>query len=243
MAAPNRFVERLENGPPIVGDGGMGALVSSAVPRLRTPEEANLRAPDAVVSLHVGFIRAGAELIETNTFGANRRKLAGHYLEDEFEQIVSAGVRLAREAREVTGSNVFIGGSIGPLGDDSHVEERAGLFSEQASILEGRGADLFMLETFFDLDELVVAVEAVRERLEPADRRAAHVRERRGDPRRRWRLATPPTSCASWASALSARTTAPASRRRSERSSRWAATASRSPRCRTSASRAWPAAA
>ena len=105
---------------------------------------------------------AGAELIETNTFGANRRKLAGHYLEDEFEQIVSAGVRLAREAREVTGSNVFIGGSIGPLGDDSHVEERAGLFSEQASILEGRGADLFMLETFFDLDELVVAVEAVR---------------------------------------------------------------------------------
>ena len=162
MAAPNRFVERLENGPPIVGDGGMGALVTSAVPRLRTPEEANLRAPDAVVSLHVGFIQAGAELIETNTFGANRRKLAGHYLEDEFEQIVSAGVRLAREAREVTGSNVFIGGSIGPLGDDSHVEERAGLFSEQASILEGRGADLFMLETFFDLDELVIAVEAVR---------------------------------------------------------------------------------
>ena len=59
MAAPNRFVERLENGPPIVGDGGMGALVTSAVPRLRTPEEANLRAPDAVVSLHVGFIQAG----------------------------------------------------------------------------------------------------------------------------------------------------------------------------------------
>src|SRR6187401_2330502 len=103
----NRFLERLENGPAIVGDGGMGALLSAAVPRLRTPEEANLRAPEAVVSLHVSFIRAGAELIETNTFGSNRRKLAGHYLEDEFEQIVSAGVRLAREAREVTGSNVF----------------------------------------------------------------------------------------------------------------------------------------
>jgi methionine synthase I (cobalamin-dependent)/5,10-methylenetetrahydrofolate reductase len=164
VAAPNRFVERLQNDPPIVGDGGMGALVMSAVPRLRSPEEANLRAPDAVVSLHVGFIRAGAELIETNTFGANRRKLAGHYLEDEFERINSAGVRLAREAREVTGSNVFIAGSIGPLGDvdDSQPEERSNLFSEQASILEGRGADLFMLETFFDLDELVVAVEAVR---------------------------------------------------------------------------------
>jgi methionine synthase I (cobalamin-dependent)/5,10-methylenetetrahydrofolate reductase len=164
VAAPNRFVERLQNGPPIVGDGGMGALVSSAVPRLRTPEEANLRAPEAVVSLHVGFIRAGADLIETNTFGANRRKLATHYLEDEFERINSTAVRLAREAREVTGKDVFIAGSIGPLGDvgDDWPEERGDLFAEQASILEGRGADLFMIETFFDLDELVVAVEAVR---------------------------------------------------------------------------------
>ena len=164
MAAPNRFVERLRTGPPIVGDGGMGVLVSSAVPRLRAPEEANIRAPEAVVSLHVGFIRAGAELIETNTFGANRRKLARHLLEDEFERINSAAVRLAREAREVTGSNVFIAGSIGPLGDlgDVWPEERSSLFAEQAQILEGRGADLFMIETFFDLDELVVAVEAVR---------------------------------------------------------------------------------
>src|SRR6185295_14454500 len=158
----SRFEERLRSGPPIVADGGMGTLISGAVPRLRCPEEANLRAPESVVALHASFIRAGAELIETNTFGANRRKLAGHYLEDEFERINSSAVRLAREAREVSGSNVFIGGSIGPLGDDSHAEERAGLFSEQASILEGRGADLFMLETFFDLDELVTAVEAVR---------------------------------------------------------------------------------
>src|ERR687891_423297 len=142
----------------------MGALISSAVPRLRTPEEANIRAPDAVLSLHVSFINAGAELIETNTFGANRRKLATHYLEDEFERINSAAVRLAREAREVTGKDVFIAGSIGPLGDlgDVWPEERGRLFAEQASILEGRGANLFMIETFFDLDELVVAVEAVR---------------------------------------------------------------------------------
>ena len=164
MAAPNRFVERLGNGPPIVGDGGMGALVTAAVSRLRTPEEANLRAPEAVVSLHVGFIRAGAELIETNTFGANRRKLATHYLEDEFERINSDAVKLAREAREVTGRDVFIAGSIGPLGDlgETTSAARGELFAEQASILEGRGADLFMLETFFDLDELVLAVEAVR---------------------------------------------------------------------------------
>ena len=78
-----RFETRLAEGPPIVADGGMGSLLTAAVPRLRSPEEANLRAPEAVVSLHVSFIKAGAELIETNTFGANRRKLAAHYLEDE----------------------------------------------------------------------------------------------------------------------------------------------------------------
>jgi methionine synthase I (cobalamin-dependent) len=158
----NRFLERLEHGPAIVGDGGMGALLSAAVPRLRTPEEANLRAPEAVVSLHVSFINAGAELIETNTFGANRRKLAHHFLEDDLEAIISSGVKLARDARETTGRDVFIGGSIGPLGEPAAPRVRQELFAEQAMILEGRGADLFMVETFYDLEELVAAVEAVR---------------------------------------------------------------------------------
>jgi len=158
----NRFLERLGNGPPIVADGGMGALVSSAVPRLRCPEEANLRAPDAVVSLHVGFINAGAELIETNSFGANRRKLAHYFLEDEFERINSTAVKLARDAREVTGREVFVAGSIGPLGELLVSRERRRLFADQAAVLEGRGADLFMVETFYDLDELVDAVTAVR---------------------------------------------------------------------------------
>src|SRR5205085_10540004 len=95
----------------------MGALITAAVPRLRCPEEANLRAPDAVVALHVSFINAGADLIETNSFGANRRKLAQHFLADEFERINSAAVKLARDAREITGREVFIGGSLGPLGE------------------------------------------------------------------------------------------------------------------------------
>ncbi len=140
----------------------MGALLSAAVPRLRSPEEANLRAPDAVVGLHVSFINAGAELIETNTFGANRRKLAHHFLEDELEQINSLGVKLARDAREMTGKDVFIGGSIGPLGEPATSRVRRELFAEQAAVLEGRGADLFMIETFYDLEEVVDAVEAVR---------------------------------------------------------------------------------
>src|SRR3954451_4564477 len=149
--------DRLLAGPPLVADGGTGVLLSAAVPGLRIPEEANIRAPEAVISVHVSFINAGADLIETNSFGANRRKLAQHYLDDELEAINSAAVKLAREAREVTGREVFIGGSIGPAG-----EHAAEPFAEQARILEGRGADLFMLETFYDLDELALAVDAVR---------------------------------------------------------------------------------
>src|ERR1044071_2018044 len=111
----------------------MGALLTAAVPRLRTTEEANLRAPEAVVSLHVSFINAGAELIETNTFGANRRKLASHYLEDELEQINSAAVKLARQARETTGRDVFIGGSIGPIGEPAASRVRQELLVEPAA--------------------------------------------------------------------------------------------------------------
>jgi len=150
----SRFLERLAGGPPIVADGGMGAVIASAVPRLRCPEEANLRAPESVVDVHLGYIRAGAELIETNTFGANRAKLAEHFLEDELEAINAAGARLAREAREVSGRDVFIAGSIGP--DSEHG------YAQQAEILEGRGVDLFMVETFFDLDDLERAIAAVR---------------------------------------------------------------------------------
>src|SRR5207248_10354725 len=138
-------------------------LVSSAVPRLRCPEEANIRAPESVVSIHLGYIRAGADLIETNTFGANRRKLAAHYLEDELRLINEAAVKLAREAREVAGREVFIAGSIGPLGDVGDAEdERGPIFAEQAELLEGRGVDLFLVETFFDLEEIEAAIAAVR---------------------------------------------------------------------------------
>src|SRR5437764_4470652 len=142
----------------------MGVLVSSAVPRHRCPEEANIRAPESVVSVHASFIRAGAELIETNTFGANRHKLRSQYLEDDVARINEAGVKLAREARDVAGRDVYIGGSIGPLGelDGLPPDERGAIFAEQAQLLEGRGVDLFMVETFFDLDELTTAIEAVQ---------------------------------------------------------------------------------
>ena len=159
----SRFEQRLESGPIVVGDGGMGVLVTSAVPRLRCPEEANLKAPESVVTLHTSFIRAGADLIETNTFGANRRKLSQLYLDDELERINGAGVKLAREARDVAGREVFIAGSIGPLGDLAvSPAQRQEMFAEQAALLDGRGIDLFMVETFYDLNELDAAIDAVR---------------------------------------------------------------------------------
>jgi methionine synthase / methylenetetrahydrofolate reductase(NADPH) len=161
---PIRFEKRLEQGPPVVTDGGMGVLISSVVAGLRCPEEANLRAPESVVSLHASFISAGAELIETNTFGANRHKLRSQFLEDELAAINETGVKLAREARDVSGRDVFIAGSIGPLGELGGLDpsERGPMFAEQAALLEGRGVDLFMVETFFELDELTAAIEAVQ---------------------------------------------------------------------------------
>ena len=148
----SRFLERLAAGPPIVADGGMGALLASAVDRLRWPEEANLKAPEAVIDVHLGYIRAGAELIETNTFGASRSKLGQYFLEEEFERINAAAVKLAREAREISGKEVFIAGAIGP----------GGAYAEQALALENRGVELFFLETFADLDDLEAAIVALR---------------------------------------------------------------------------------
>jgi methionine synthase / methylenetetrahydrofolate reductase(NADPH) len=162
----SRALERLGQDRVLVADGGTGAMLTGAVPRLRCPEEANLKAPEAVVSVHLGFIRAGAELIEANTFGANRRKLSAQLLDDRLEEIVERGVKLAREAREVSGQAVLVAGSIGPLGDleGSHgAEDVYEVFCEQARLLEGRGVDLFMVETFFELEELETAIQAVKD--------------------------------------------------------------------------------
>ena len=159
-----RALELLASGGVLVADGGTGALITSAVPRLRCPEEANLKAPEAVVGVHLGFIQAGAQLIETNTFGANSRKLSAKLLDDRLSEIVEGGVKLAREARDVSGKDVLIAGAIGPLGnldEPTDPGEAYAVFHEQARLLEGRDVDLFMVETFFDLGELEGAIAAV----------------------------------------------------------------------------------
>ena len=160
-------VEQRLAGGVLVGDGGMGSLVSAAVPEARCPEQANATHPEVVLGLHVEFIRAGADLIQTNTYGANPVKLGAHRLDGWFGDLNEAGVKLAREARDVAGRDVLVAGSMGPLGTSVELlggatADAAARYGEQAAILAGRGVDLLVLETFTSLEELLVAHAAAR---------------------------------------------------------------------------------
>src|ERR1700682_5769996 len=110
------FLERLRRGP-LLGDGAMGTqLHARGVSFERSFDELTLTDPKIVEEIHRAYISAGAELIETNTFGANRIKLARHGLETRVRDINFRAVKLAREAREISGEPVFIAGSVGPIG-------------------------------------------------------------------------------------------------------------------------------
>ena len=163
------FLEKLESGW-IVGDGGTGTMIVQKHPKLHCIESANLEHPETVVDVHLAFIAAGAQIIETNTFGANRFRLEKRDLAEKMHAINSRGVKLAREAREISGKDVYIAGSIGPTGlhlDPLHRDnaERKVLleaFREQAEALDDRGVDLFVVETFASVYECCVAIDAVR---------------------------------------------------------------------------------
>lgn len=164
----SRFLDALSQRI-LVADGAMGSLLQTRMtPPPRCPEETCLTHPDVVLGIHLEYIEAGARVIETNTFGANRHKLKAFGLEEKAAQINDAGVKLARRAREISGKDVFIGGSIGPssLGfepDDPESQEAVRLlFREQAATLDGRGIDFFLLETFVSLVEIRLALEEVR---------------------------------------------------------------------------------
>jgi methionine synthase I (cobalamin-dependent)/5,10-methylenetetrahydrofolate reductase len=165
----SRFLEALDAGY-VVGDGAMGTLLQGRTELPRgSVEELCLSSPDAVVQAHLEYIEAGARVIETNTFGATGHKLKAFGLQDQVGAINSAAVKLARQAREISGKEVFIGGSIGPTWvsydpEDSDAEELVrSLFREQARALDARGVDFFILETFLTLWEIRVAIETVRE--------------------------------------------------------------------------------
>jgi homocysteine S-methyltransferase len=151
----------------VVADGAMGSMLYEAVGPQRCFEELNASHPEAVFRIHQAYIAAGAQIIETNTFGANRHKLAQLGLAEHVVAFNHRGVKIAREAREAAAREVWIAGSIGPLGivrqvRDLPADEIRGIFHEQAAALEERGVDLFILETFSDIEELLAAIDAIR---------------------------------------------------------------------------------
>src|SRR5437899_6344258 len=139
------FNERLKDSI-LIADGAMGSMLHEAVGPQRCFDELNATEPEAVFRVHQAYIEAGAQIIETNTFGANRFKLTPLGLADEVQRLNSRGVKIAREARESGAREVLIAGSIGPLGlgvQSRHPadHEILDIFYEQALALEERGVD------------------------------------------------------------------------------------------------------
>ena len=153
-----------------VFDGAMGTqLYAEGVFINQCYDELNLRAPDLVRKIHRTYTKAGAEIIETNTFGANRLKLTPYGLETQVREINRAGAALAREVADEANRPVLVAGAVGPLGvriepfGPTSLDEARSYFREQLEGLRDGGADVFLLETFSDLHEIEQAIRAARE--------------------------------------------------------------------------------
>jgi homocysteine S-methyltransferase len=164
------FREKLQS-KIIVADGAMGTMLyAKGIFINRCFDELNLSSPQLVKEIHQEYARAGAEVLETNTFGGNRVRLGAFGFAEKLRAINEAGVRLAREA---AGNRAFVAGAIGPLGARieplgpmSFAEARA-VFREQAEALLAAGVDLLVIETFYDLNELREAIFAARDAAGP----------------------------------------------------------------------------
>jgi len=166
MPAP--FLDRLTESP-LLCDGAMGTMLyARGVPLDACFDVLNVNEPPLVQGIHAEYISAGSDCVETNTFGANRFKLGVHGLAGRVREINLRGAKLARDVRESMGRDVFVLGSLGPLGKylaplgAIEPDEARAAFREQAEgLLEG-GVDAFIVETFSDLAEIRLAVEAIR---------------------------------------------------------------------------------
>jgi len=159
----SRFRELIQE-KVLLCDGAMGTMLQvSALKDAQCLEQLNLENPDAVGAVHLAYAKAGSDIVETNTFGGNRVKLAAYSLQDQVGPINSAAVKLAKKA---VGSKVLVAASVGPTGrfvepvGDLTFEEAYEIYAEQITALEG--ADLILFETFTDIKELRAAVIAAR---------------------------------------------------------------------------------
>jgi methionine synthase I (cobalamin-dependent)/5,10-methylenetetrahydrofolate reductase len=169
IAMDQTFYDRLAQGP-VLADGAMGTELQA---RRNFPmgicfEHLNLVDPDLVRKVHLDYLEAGAELIETNTYGANRFRLEQYGLADSVEEINRTAVELVRGAQTLTGQRVWIAGAVGPLGKpvaplwpDFQAEARR-VFEEQIGVLVKAGVDVIMLETYTSLAEILEAISAAK---------------------------------------------------------------------------------
>jgi homocysteine S-methyltransferase len=164
--AGGEFLERLQEGV-LVADGAMGTQIyERGVFINRCFDELSVSSPDMIREIHAAYVAAGAELVETNTFGANRARLLGHGLEHRVSEINRAGVRLAREA---AGGRAWVGGSMGPIGVAGQVaggytpDDMRDIFTEQAEALLEGGVDVLVVETIPSLVEMEAALRAIRD--------------------------------------------------------------------------------
>jgi methionine synthase I (cobalamin-dependent)/5,10-methylenetetrahydrofolate reductase len=155
---------------PVLCDGAMGSLLHArGITHERCFDALNLSNPELIAGIHREYASAGAEILETNSFGANRAKLEEFDLGDKVRALNMSAVKLAREAREVAGQPVYIAGAVGPTGrplqapDEHRLRELRSIFREQIEALQTGGADLLILETFSNLAELRQAVLAAQE--------------------------------------------------------------------------------
>ena len=164
---PKSFLEALDDRV-LVCDGAMGTMLyAKGVFINKSFEALNVTRPELVAGVHQEYVRAGADIVETNTFGANRIKLGSFGVADQLHAINVEGAKIARQA---AGDRAYVAGSIGPLGiriepwGKTGIDEAQAYFREQAEALAAGGVDLFILETFRDLNEIGAAIEAVRPR-------------------------------------------------------------------------------
>jgi methionine synthase / methylenetetrahydrofolate reductase(NADPH) len=168
----SRFAEMFADRP-ILADGAMGTVLTArGVFINRCYDELNLSDPGLILSVHEEYLQAGAEILETNTFGANRFRLTRHGLNGKLEEMNAAGVRLARRAvehlKERQGGGAWVAGSVGPLGvrleplGKTGLEEAREAFAEQIGVLARNGVDLLIIETMPALNEAHQALEAAK---------------------------------------------------------------------------------
>jgi homocysteine S-methyltransferase len=161
------LAELLDPSRIVLFDGAMGTMLyGKGVFINQCYDELSLRAPDLVTEVHRAYVKAGAQVIETNTFGANRIKLANYGLDKQVREVNEAGARIARAA---AGDKALVAGAVGPLGiriepyGPTSREEAREVFREQMAALKEGGADIFILETFSALDEIQQAILAARD--------------------------------------------------------------------------------